>query len=133
MCRLLAYIGPPTLIADVVLWPDRCSCTTPVRQSSGSCTASQHACAGSCHAVGRPALLVRAPGPPILTALLHALVEAGGCMRRSIIKQSYDARERKMDENLPSHLQLGNLNGDGCACSGPPAARIHLALMHASA
>ena len=42
------------------------------------------------------------------------LMAAAG-MRRSIIKQSYDARERKMDENLPSHLQLGNLNGDGCA------------------
>jgi hypothetical protein len=35
-------------------------------------------------------------------------------MRRSIIKQSYDARERNVDANLPSHLQLGNLNGDGC-------------------
>ena len=23
MCRLMAYIGPPALIADVVLWPDR--------------------------------------------------------------------------------------------------------------
>ena len=32
---------------------------------------------------------------------------------RSIIKQSYDARERKMDANLPSHLAYGNLNGDG--------------------
>ena len=28
MCRLLAYIGPPTLIADVVLWPDRCTLLT---------------------------------------------------------------------------------------------------------
>lgn len=54
MCRLMAYIGPPVLVADVVLWPDR-----------------------------------------------------------SIIKQSYDARERKMDANLPSHLAYGNLNGDG--------------------
>ena len=50
----MAYIGPPVLVADVVLWPDR-----------------------------------------------------------SIIKQSYDARERKMDANLPSHLAYGNLNGDG--------------------
>ena len=54
MCRLMAYMGPPVLVADVVLWPDR-----------------------------------------------------------SIIKQSYDARERKMDANLPSHLAYGNLNGDG--------------------
>ncbi len=54
MCRLMAYMGPPVLVADVVLWPDR-----------------------------------------------------------SIIKQSYDARERKMDSSLPSHLAYGNLNGDG--------------------
>lgn len=54
MCRLMAYIGPPVLVADVVLWPDR-----------------------------------------------------------SIIKQSYDARERIMDASLPSHLSHGNLNGDG--------------------
>ncbi|KAK2079339.1 hypothetical protein QBZ16_003030 [Prototheca wickerhamii] len=32
---------------------------------------------------------------------------------RSIIKQSYDARERKNDSNLPHHLVYGNLNGDG--------------------
>ncbi|KAG1661125.1 hypothetical protein FOA52_011855 [Chlamydomonas sp. UWO 241] len=54
MCRLLAYLGPPTLVADVVLWPDR-----------------------------------------------------------SIIKQSYDARERLKDPTLPFHLGHGNLNGDG--------------------
>ncbi|KAF8073182.1 Cndp1 [Scenedesmus sp. PABB004] len=54
MCRLMAYIGPPRLIADVVLWPDR-----------------------------------------------------------SIIKQSYDARERLQDPSLPNHLGFGNLNGDG--------------------
>jgi glutamine amidotransferase len=54
MCRLMAYMGPPVLVADVVLWPDR-----------------------------------------------------------SIIKQSYDARERQMDSKLPSHLAYGNLNGDG--------------------
>ena len=23
MCRLLAYVGPPVLIADIVLWPVR--------------------------------------------------------------------------------------------------------------
>ena len=23
MCRLMAYMGPPVLVADVVLWPDR--------------------------------------------------------------------------------------------------------------
>eukprot|EP00879_Flechtneria_rotunda_P023721 GHRR01025112.1.p1 GENE.GHRR01025112.1~~GHRR01025112.1.p1 ORF type:complete len:121 (-),score=4.31 GHRR01025112.1:97-459(-) len=54
MCRLMAYIGPARLIADVVLWPDR-----------------------------------------------------------SIIKQSYDARERLQDPSLPNHLGFGNLNGDG--------------------
>jgi glutamine amidotransferase len=54
MCRLLAYIGHPALLADVVLWPDR-----------------------------------------------------------SIIKQSYDARERLKDPTLPLHLGHGNLNGDG--------------------
>lgn len=32
---------------------------------------------------------------------------------RSIIKQSYDARERMQDPSLPSHLAHGNLNGDG--------------------
>lgn len=41
----MAYMGPPVLVADVVLWPDR-----------------------------------------------------------SILKQSYDARERKMDASLPMHL-----------------------------
>lgn len=34
--------------------------------------------------------------------------------QRSIIKQSYDARERKGDPNLPFHLAHGSLNGDGC-------------------
>jgi predicted glutamine amidotransferase len=32
---------------------------------------------------------------------------------RSIIKQSYDARERRNDSSLPFHLGYGNLNGDG--------------------
>lgn len=32
---------------------------------------------------------------------------------RSIIKQSYDARERLQDPSLPNHLGFGNLNGDG--------------------
>ena len=32
---------------------------------------------------------------------------------RSIIKQSYDARERLQDPSLPQHLGFGNLNGDG--------------------
>jgi len=30
---------------------------------------------------------------------------------RSIIKQSYDARERRNDSSLPFHLGYGNLNG----------------------
>jgi glutamine amidotransferase len=45
---------------------------------------------------------------------------------RSIIKQSYDARERLSDASLPSHLGYGNLNGDGFGIgwySGAPAAR----------
>lgn len=54
MCRLLAYVGQPALLAEVVLWPDR-----------------------------------------------------------SIIIQSFDARERKQDPNLPQHVGFGNLNGDG--------------------
>eukprot|EP00798_Chlamydomonas_sp_ICE-L_P015336 gene15336-21422_t len=54
MCRLMAFIGEPTLLADVVLYPDR-----------------------------------------------------------SIIKQSYDARERLQDPSLPAHVGFGNLNGDG--------------------
>jgi hypothetical protein len=38
---------------------------------------------------------------------------------RSIIKQSYDARERIMDASLPSHLAHGNLNGDGFGIGEP--------------
>ena len=33
--------------------------------------------------------------------------------KRSIIKQSYDARERLLDPSLPSHLGHGNINADG--------------------
>ncbi|KAK9839468.1 hypothetical protein WJX81_003920 [Elliptochloris bilobata] len=54
MCRLLAYVGSPVLVADIVLWP-----------------------------------------------------------ARSIIKQSYDAKERKEDGSMHGHLSLGSLNGDG--------------------
>eukprot|EP00951_Prasinocladus_malaysianus_P040680 scaffold470436_cov33-Prasinocladus_malaysianus.AAC.1 len=54
MCRLLAYLGQPALVAEVVLWPDR-----------------------------------------------------------SIVIQSFDARERKGDPSLPQHVGFGNLNGDG--------------------
>jgi len=54
MCRLMAYVGPEILVADVVLYPSR-----------------------------------------------------------SIIKQSYEARERRNDSTLPFHLGYGNLNGDG--------------------
>jgi glutamine amidotransferase len=32
---------------------------------------------------------------------------------RSIIRQSYDARERRLDPSLPAHLGHGNLNADG--------------------
>ena len=42
--------------------------------------------------------------------------------RRSIIKQSYDAKERIMDASLPCHLAHGNLNGDGFGIGAPPDA-----------
>lgn len=32
---------------------------------------------------------------------------------RSIVIQSFDARERLQDPNLPHHVGFGNLNGDG--------------------
>lgn len=54
MCRLMAYFGDETLLARLLLWPDR-----------------------------------------------------------SVIRQSYDARERLLDPNLPAHLGHGNLNADG--------------------
>lgn len=46
-------------------------------------------------------------GSPIL------LAEVLTWPKRSIIKQSYDARERLLDPTLPQHLGHGNLNGDG--------------------
>lgn len=46
-------------------------------------------------------------GPPINVA--DVVVRPS----RSIIKQSYDARERRNDSSLPFHLGYGNLNGDG--------------------
>jgi hypothetical protein len=46
-------------------------------------------------------------GPPITVA--DVVVRPS----RSIIKQSYDARERRNDSSLPFHLGYGNLNGDG--------------------
>lgn len=60
--------------------------------------------------------------------LLRICIKRGWCCRgcRSIIKQSYDARERKMDDSLPSHLAHGNLNGDGCTTLPAPCP-IHLA------
>jgi hypothetical protein len=38
---------------------------------------------------------------------------ASVCADRSIIRQSYDARERLLDPTLPAHLGHGNLNADG--------------------
>ena len=56
-----------------------------------------------------------APIPPAsvsgTAALLLLLLHTGP--DRSIIKQSYDARERLQDPSLPNHLGFGNLNGDG--------------------
>lgn len=46
-------------------------------------------------------------GPPILIS--EFVLKPS----RSIIKQSYDARERLSDHTLPFHLGYGNLNGDG--------------------
>lgn len=46
-------------------------------------------------------------GPPILIS--EFVLKPS----RSIIKQSYDARERRNDSTLPLHLGYGNLNGDG--------------------
>ena len=53
----MAYMGPPVLVADVVLWPDR-----------------------------------------------------------SILKQSYDARERKMDATLPQHLVSNDVSALASMC-----------------
>jgi predicted glutamine amidotransferase len=41
--------------------------------------------------------------------LAHTIIHP----ERSIIKQSYDARERLQDHSLPAHLGFGNLNADG--------------------
>lgn len=46
-------------------------------------------------------------GPPILIS--EFVLKPS----RSIIKQSYEARERSNDSSLPLHLGYGNLNGDG--------------------
>ena len=47
MCRLMAYIGPPVLVADVVLWPDR-RYLSPLKcrafMNSGSLCTSLAAC-----------------------------------------------------------------------------------------
>ena len=49
---------------------------------------------------------------------------------RSIIRQSYDARERLLDPSLPAHLGFGNLNADGFGIGwytnpSPCEARMH--------
>ena len=51
---------------------------------------------------------------------------------RSIIKQSYDARERRNDSSLPFHLGYGNLNGDGFGIGWfpPPSANASAAKDH---
>ena len=46
-------------------------------------------------------------GDPLL--LSHAVLWP----HRSIIRQSYDAKERLQDPSLPAHLGHGNLNADG--------------------
>ena len=53
------------------------------------------------------------PVPPHTPTACIVRARAHTHTHRSIIKQSYDARERKGDPSLPFHLRHGNLNGDG--------------------
>lgn len=96
MCRLMAYVGPEIRVADS---EPRALVATPTPPSP-------------------PAAAAASPAAPPPAVVLWP--------SRSIIKQSYDARERLSDASLPSHLGYGNLNGDGFGIgwySGAPAAR----------
>jgi hypothetical protein len=71
------------------------------------------------------------PPPPPLPAPCRLLAYIGPDITiadvvvrpsRSIIKQSYDARERRNDSSLPFHLGYGNLNGDGFGIGWYPPA-----------
>jgi hypothetical protein len=97
MCRLMAYIGPPALVADVVLWPDR-SIIKQVPDTSAS-------------AVQPPAA-----DPVPLAARVRGTHAVRGSDVLLPFMQSYDARERIMDASLPQHLAHGNLNGEHPAC-----------------
>ncbi len=91
MCRLCVYIGPPALVADVVLWPDR----SIIKQVLQAKCRPAHACS---------------LGVPEHACILHK--GSAHCDRGCAALQSYDARERIMDASLPQHLAHGNLNGE---------------------
>lgn len=59
------------------------------------------------HSLSRMCRLLAYYGEDAL--LSHTIIHP----ERSIIKQSYDARERLQDDSLPAHLGFGNLNADG--------------------
>jgi hypothetical protein len=124
MCRLMAYIGHPMLVADVVLWPDRSVASGPLgtapctqMEHLHTCTpAHLHTCTPAHLHTCTPAHLAPSPLQPHAPSgpLAHHHHQSHRCLcRRSIIKQSYDAKERKQDPSLPMHLGFGNLNGDG--------------------
>ena len=84
MCRLLAYMGPSTLVADVVLWPDR----SIIRQSYD---ARERAGLGNSSASMQAA----------------AAAAAAAANNSSSSKTAADAAL------AACHLAYGNLNGDG--------------------
>jgi hypothetical protein len=90
----MAYIGPPALVADVVLWPDRSIIKQVLERRLWTDPADD--CISLCRHI---------------FALPHDL-----SARLLSCLQSYDARERIMDASLPQHLAHGNLNGERCAC-----------------
>jgi hypothetical protein len=97
MCRLMAYIGPPALVADVVLWPDR----SIIKQVPNTL-----ACA------------LQPPAADLVQLALGVFHPHAVRHDDTVIPymQSYDARERIMDASLPQHLAHGNLNGERPAC-----------------
>ena len=82
MCRLLAYMGPSTLVADVVLWPDR----SIIRQSYDARERAGLGNSASASAAAQAAAAANSHGGP-KTAADAALAAC--------------------------HLAYGNLNGDG--------------------
>lgn len=90
MCRLMAYIGPPALIADVVLWPDRSiikqSYDARCRQQEPRLCADFFTLVQQCH---------------LLQHSSWRLLSVGAC----------HCRERLMDASLPSHLRYVHMHG----------------------